>query len=89
MAITINDRLASFISVYRQVNLFKKGLGVGVPGNQHDNTYAQGEIQRQNSVRDAQIYLKTKIFVILFSRKLLNLVNLEKIYVFQNLMTLM
>ena len=24
-----------------------KGLGVGVPGNQHDNTYAQGEIQRQ------------------------------------------
>ena len=30
-----------------QVNLFKKGFGVGVPGNQHDNTYAQEEIQRQ------------------------------------------
>ena len=30
-----------------QVNLFKKGLGVGVQGNQHDNTYVQGEIQRQ------------------------------------------
>ena len=30
-----------------QVNLFKKGLGFGVPENQHDNTYVQGEIQRQ------------------------------------------
>ena len=32
--------------VYIQVNLFKKGLGVGVPGNQHEkNTYAQGKIK--------------------------------------------
>ena len=29
------------------LNLFKKGLGVDVPGNQHDNRYALGEIQRQ------------------------------------------
>ena len=28
-----------------KVNLFKKGFGVGLSGNQHDNTYAQGEIQ--------------------------------------------
>ena len=34
-------------SFSKQVNLFKKGLGVGVPGNQHDNTYAQRKIQRQ------------------------------------------
>ena len=31
----------------KQVNLFKKGLGVGVPGNQHDNTFAQGKIKNQ------------------------------------------
>ena len=32
---------------FKQVNLFKKGFGIGVSGNQHDNAYAQGEIQRQ------------------------------------------
>ena len=34
-----------FQTTIQQVNLFKKGLGVGVPGNQHNNTYAQGKIK--------------------------------------------
>ena len=58
-----------------QVNLFKKGLGVGVPGNQHDKTYAQGEILRQIV---SEMRRLTSIFVILFSCKLLNLVILDE-----------
>ena len=48
---------AQWIQVITQVNLFKKGLGVGVPGNQHEkNTYAQGKIKdsKANSGVDIQ-----------------------------------
>ena len=40
-------KMRVYSTVLNQVNLFKEGLGVGVPGNQHDKRYAQGEIQRQ------------------------------------------
>ena len=45
----LHKRFFPKLKQYRQVNLFKKGLGVGVPGNQHENTYAQGEIHRLTS----------------------------------------
>ena len=41
MIITIELVLVYITKLGRKVNLFeKKGLGVCVPGNRHDNTYA-------------------------------------------------
>ena len=69
----------------KQVNLFKKGLGVGVPGNQHEKIHMHRErskIQRQILVlifRGAGIFPRDKLFffslfaqqVIFFKSKLL------------------